>query len=73
MSFTLPPPDIATNGGTSLNADHPIPSTSQLPTIVIGCMDRLQEYESLLLKLWEVQGKDKVRGEMVDRIVQNGE
>jgi hypothetical protein len=67
-AFSLPGPDIATNGGTSFNADP-----TSLPTIVIGCMERLDEYQTLLTKLWEVEGKEKVRGEMVDRIVQNGE
>jgi hypothetical protein len=70
-SFTLPGPDIATNGGTSLS-NHGS-STDSLSTIVIGCMDRLEEYQTLLTKLWEVEGKEKVRGEMVDRIVQNGQ
>jgi len=70
-SFTLPGPDIATNGGTSLS--RPGSSTESLPTVVIGCMERLEEYQTLLTKLWEVEGKEKVRGEMVDRIVQNGQ
>jgi hypothetical protein len=70
-SFTLPEPDIATNGGTSLS--HAGNSSESLPTVVIGCMDRLDEYQNLLTKLWEAEGKDKVRAEMVDRIVQNGQ
>jgi hypothetical protein len=69
-TFSLPGPDLATDVGMT---DTQTPNASDLPTIVIGCMDRLDEYQNLLTKLWQVEGKDKVRGEMVDRVVQGGE
>ena len=73
-TFSLPGPDLATPdlGPTTDSSMSSSSRTDTLPTIVIGCMDRLEEYQNLLTKLWEVESKDKVRGEMVDRIVQGG-
>lgn len=77
-AFTLPGPDLATDTdmdlqtvNTAANGNGHGNATS-LPTIVIGCMDRLQEYQTLLTNLWEVESRETVRGEMVDRVVQGG-
>jgi hypothetical protein len=66
-AFALPPPDITMNGGTTTNAD-----AESLPTVVIGSMDRFQEYQTILTAMRQREGTEKVRGEMVDRILENG-
>jgi hypothetical protein len=51
-----------------------VSSSSTSAQVVLGSMERAEEYQQLLLSLQESAGAaGKVQGEMVDRILDNGE
>jgi hypothetical protein len=50
-------------------------STAQITTqVVLGSMARAEEYQTVLVSLKEGAGwQGKVQGEMIDRVLDNGE
>jgi hypothetical protein len=70
---------VASGQAVTISMDDDLPSmsvasttaTSSGPVIVIGSMERMNEYQSLVGGL-RSQGLD-VRSEMVDRLLQGGE